>query len=238
MASRMATRVRGSWVFVCAAVLGGACMNDYDEFDFPAGGGATAGGSAGVDSGSGGATAGASGAGGSSAGTAGSSGSGGSPGGGGSAGSSGAAASSGEAGTAGGAGSGGEAGGSGAAGSAGAAGGDPTGVVECGATPCTIKTHSCCVTQSQSSCITSGANCPQGTAVACDGPEDCTGKVCCAQLGGGASSYSNFTCRNANECTLQQARIVVCGDDPSVCGGTTNCKASAILPQYRVCSPN
>jgi hypothetical protein len=229
----MATLERG-WMLVCAALLGSACMNDYDEFGFQGGGGAATGGSAGVDAGSGGSAGGAAGSGGGSAGSGGSSGEAGSGGSSGEAGSGGSSGEAGSAGASGGAaGAAGSAGMAGSAGVAGSSGGGPS--VICGETTCALATHACCVTQSASSCIVSNANCAQGARIACDGPEDCTGQVCCAELAGGGSSYAAFTCRNGNDCTQQQNRRVVCGGTPNACSNPTKCKPSTILPQYKLC---
>jgi hypothetical protein len=131
-------------------------------------------------------------------------------------------------------------GGAGVAGSGGSsASGGSAGSVECGNSSCSIATHFCCVNQSTANCVTTGSNCPQATDVFCDGPEDCpmADQVCCGQLGGG-NFYSSIQCRNQNECTLGQGRVVVCGSSPGSCPNNTTCQPSSILPAYDVCSPN
>lgn len=239
-----------SWVFGGAALLVVSCTNDYDEFSFTgqsgaAGAAATggSGGAAGTTGGAAGTTGGAAGSTGGSGGAAGSGGAGATGGSAGSGATGGSAGSGGVGATGGSAGSGATGGsaGSGATGGSAGSGGSSTGFVSCeGTNDCDLSTSFCCISQQNgTSCVANGTPCPQATDVFCDGPEDCNGgNVCCGQLGGGGSYYSELDCMPGNQCQFNFSRVVICGGSPNSCPGGAQCQPSQILPQYNVCSPN
>lgn len=132
-------------------------------------------------------------------------------------------------------GAGGNAGASGAAGSAGAAGagGAPgAGSVVCGSATCDVSTGSVCCGGLVSSfaCVGPSAPCSYFK-IACDGPEDCPGQLCCANLSllvGNGGSSCQATCSGLN-------LHVVCGATPSVCPSGTTCKPYFALQGYKFC---
>jgi hypothetical protein len=104
---------------------------------------------------------------------------------------------------------------------------NPTEGVPCGDATCNAP-EVCCVTFNGQSCT---SNCNQGLALACDGPEDCSGgDVCCGDIGmgGGGSEcmpsgdcqtgmgsgrlcHSNTDCDTGETCTdIPQVNIRIC----------------------------
>jgi hypothetical protein len=68
------------------------------------------------------------------------------------------------------------------------------GTIDCMGMSCDAATEECCVVASgggaSASCIPAGSMC-EGTAVDCDGPDDCdAGEICCARGGGGGGGFT------------------------------------------------
>jgi hypothetical protein len=97
--------------------------------------------------------------------------------------------------------------------------------ITCGQMTCTGNKE-CCVTQGAGggnpsfACVNPGSC--QGASVACDGPEDCSGKACCGMFGGTTASTS---CANGATCQGAQT-VQFCHNDadcPSMAGGPKCC---------------
>lgn len=196
----------------CSGGLGDLRASSKDASVDSSGGAAASGGQeAGSDSGTGGSGAGGSGA------AAGTGGGGGAP-------------------DAGGAGGGGAAGGSGgaggAAGSGGASGAAGAGSVVCGNLTCDLSASSVCCGGLVGSftCISQAASC-SSFKIECDGPEDCPGQICCANLAFAAPNRGS-ACKDS--CS-GSSTFVVCGGTPSVCPQGTACKPYFALQNYRFC---
>jgi hypothetical protein len=110
--------------------------------------------------------------------------------------------------------------------------------VACGDTaPCTTS-QECCVTGAgghvQFSCVPLGTC--QGAAVACDGPEDCSGHPCCGTLNGPASGAA---CATGDTC--EQSSFTLCHnsvDCPTPETGSPTCCPNPLTGQGGYCSPN
>jgi hypothetical protein len=242
-----------------------ACTSDFDEFEFKSSGsggnqtggsggslggsgGSTNGGTGGATGGTGGSTGGSGGAtggtGGATGGTGGATGgTGGSTGGtGGSTGGTGGATggTGGATGGTGGAtgGTGGATGGTGGTGGATGGAGGTTGVVTCEtANSCDLSTDYCCVSNNNFNCQGTGDACQPGTDVFCDGPEDCNGEVCCAQVNSSFTFVTTLECRPANQCQVAQGGFITCGSSPNVCPNGTTCGPGTLLQKYQFCIP-
>lgn len=82
----------------------------------------------------------------------------------------------------------------------------PTEGVKCGAATCDVG-DICCVTWQGEEC-TAADGCDQGAAIACDGPEDCSGgtPICCGRVGG--MSGNGTECVADGECEGMGTGIV------------------------------
>jgi hypothetical protein len=122
----------------------------------------------------------------------------------------------------------------GLAGTSGSGGGSPTGSVACGSSSCALPATFCCALYNQpDQCMSAGELCFYGVDVACDGPEDCPGQICCGKLAikGQNKSYESMSCEAT--CTGTDRREI-CGASGS-CASGKSCGTSDLLPQYRDC---
>jgi hypothetical protein len=128
----------------------------------------------------------------------------------------------------------GSAGSGGGSGTSGSSGSSSVGSVECGSTSCPVPAELCCALYNQPHiCISPGESCFPGVDVACDGPEDCPGQICCGKLfiQGQNKSYELMSCESS--CTGKDRREI-CGSS-GTCTTDGSCGPSDLLPQYRDC---
>lgn len=227
---------------IVAAGLAAACGGSEEGGLFSKGSGGS---SSGGTSSGGASSGGASGAGGAAAGT------GGAPTGG-SAGASGAGGATSDGGGSGGtaaADGGGASGGTGG-GAGGSGGASATGTGPCGAEMCAFSAgDACCKTSSaplhctneklSNPCECSGIACDT-LEIKCDGPEDCAGKVCCAERGLVSSSWDVVECRETckSDQPVGSTRREVCHPGGKPCANGTACTTDPSLPPgYGVCGP-
>ena len=140
---------------------------------------------------------------------------------------------------------------SGAAGQAGAGGtaGDPgVGTGPCNGPLCDFAGGlSCCVGDGTGAecvplsqlCVCTGILC-NTTRIRCDGPEDCPGQLCCAELGFTSGDVERLICRNdcAND-FVGTTRREVCHPGGQACQNGSKCEPFASLPPgYALCAPD
>lgn len=115
--------------------------------------------------------------------------------------------------------------------SPGDAGADATGVVACAAATCSLGAGQICCMENGPApqCTTT---CPSGDdSIACDGPEDCPGQVCCE---GPFSTGSHAAC--AAECVLGRT-IRVCHETSDCPDDAGCCPVNAtVYPGFNACT--
>jgi hypothetical protein len=105
------------------------------------------------------------------------------------------------------------------------------GQVRCASESCSLEAGQiCCMLQGPAPTCTTA--CPVGSdSIACDGPEDCPGQVCCE---GPDQTGSHATC--ATECTPGRT-VRVCHDATHCPAGASCCPVNAqVYPSFRACT--
>ncbi len=109
-----------------------------------------------------------------------------------------------------------------------------------------VAGDACCVTQNpglycSNDALGNPCNC-QGIAchdfqITCDGPEDCPGKICCADTGFLGGGYDVVECRDSCVSdTVGATRKEVCHPGGQPCANGTACQADPMLPpSYYTC---
>jgi len=92
----------------------------------------------------------------------------------------------------------------------------------CDGVTCTNGTQDCCIGGMGNVCEPTGTCPSQG--FACDGPEDCSGSVCCFGNGGQGGTSCKGSCATP-----------ACHGDGDCGGGTPKCCPKVFTPNYRVC---
>jgi hypothetical protein len=136
--------------------------------------------------------------------------------------------------------------GSGGTGSGGTSG---VGNGSCGANVCAFAAgDACCIAQNvgvycsndslSNPCECKGIGCDT-TVIHCDGPEDCAGKICCAQKPFLSSTYDEVAC--VETCQSDQVvgatRKIVCHPGGAPCPQNAACQSDSLLPAgYGTCA--
>jgi len=136
----------------------------------------------------------------------------------------------------------------GQAGGGGAAGDPGVGTGPCNGPLCDFSSGlSCCVGDGTGAqcvpatqpCFCTGILC-NTTRIRCDGPEDCPGQLCCAEIGLTSGSIEQLVCRNdcAND-FVGTTRREVCHTGGVACQNGSSCEPFAGLPPgYALCAPD
>lgn len=118
--------------------------------------------------------------------------------------------------------------------------------VSCDGATCTLPGNYCCQTfnfttyEWDGACVPSGGGCTLGSALNCDGPEDCNSfDECCGTISEfqGNEYYSSFKCVPKGQCDYQNTQRIICGSSPTACPSGSNCVNSSLLPGYKACAP-
>jgi len=142
--------------------------------------------------------------------------------------------------------SGSSAGGSGGTGSGGVTG---VGSGSCGSTVCAFAAgDACCIAQNvgmycaneslNNPCECKGIGCDT-TVIHCDGPEDCSGKICCAQKPFLSSTYDEVACVEVcqSDQVVGATRKIVCHPGGAPCPQNVACQPDPLLPPgYGTCA--
>jgi len=110
-------------------------------------------------------------------------------------------------------------------------------VVECDGSQCDLSAKVCCQKNEGGgnwggSCLQKNQGCV-GTAVACDGPEDCAaGTVCCGKVG--SNAFTSLACTPEATCQYTSGYRVICGSS-GVCPTGYVCKPSSAPTDYFYC---
>jgi hypothetical protein len=114
--------------------------------------------------------------------------------------------------------------------------------ITCGAMQCPVGERCCARTVGMTTTTMCASSCPDGgISAACDGPEDCTGNPCCAQIMANTTSGSSCTTM-ANACVptysigTQSGQTRVCHVDGDCTSGgvTTNLNRCCTVTQNGV----
>jgi hypothetical protein len=117
-----------------------------------------------------------------------------------------------------------------------ASSGGPALIVFCNDAPCAADEICCFNTTQQSDHCGKSGTCGSGfVEFHCNGPEDCPGGICCADLDLQKNPpYKGISCQQT--CISSMTNLIVCSDADPACPPGKQCSTSMVLGQgYKIC---